>query len=325
MARGDLRTAQSNLIRAKENFTALVGSPPVDLQAPPPLPGLPADVDTAVQIAIGENPDLAGAQQRALASKYDVKVAGASRLPTVSAFASGGTTDYLGSISSGIPGFSQPQIQTSGQIGVRATIPLYQGGRPRQLALLGDWTDRIAKGELPKTDPPRPVGQERNVISQVRAAYAAWQASNAIIASTQTAVSAASLSLEGVRAENTVGNRTILDILNAQQELLQAQVQLVTARRNSYVAGFTLLAAMGRAEARDLGLEAYGPLYDPAVNYKRVKGIIWDWQRDPDPLAQAPRTVDIPAQSADIPADVSTATSTPVPDDRTDIRTGERG
>jgi outer membrane protein len=58
---------------------------------------------------------------------------------------------------------------------------------------------------------------------------------------------------------------------------------------------------MGHAEARDLGLEAYGPLYDPGANYNRVRKIIWDWQRDPDPATQATRTVDIPAQDADIP------------------------
>ncbi len=104
-----------------------------------------------------------------------------------------------------------------------------------------------------------------------------------------------------MRAENSVGNRTILDILDAQQELLRAQVQLVTARRNEYVAGFTLLAAMGRAEARDLGLGDEGPLYDPVANAERVEGIIWDWQQDPDPVTQSSRTVDIPAQDADIP------------------------
>ncbi|MFX8266520.1 hypothetical protein ABTL47_19470, partial [Acinetobacter baumannii] len=88
----------------------------------------------------------------------------------------------------------------------------------------------------------------------------------------------------------SVGNRTILDILNAEQELLNAQTQLVRARRNAYVAGFNLLAAMGRAEAEDLGLEG-GPLYDPTANYKRVRGILFDWQRDPDPVATASRTV----------------------------------
>ena len=146
------------------------------------------------------------------------------------------------------------------------------------------------------------VATERSVVQQVRAAYAAWQASNEIIASTQTAVSAAELSLEGTRAEQTVGTRQILDILNAEQALLQAQVQLVTARRNAYVAGFTLLAAMGRAEARDLGLEDQGALYDPVVNYDRVKNDIWDWSHDKAPVTQSTRTVDIAPQDATIPA-----------------------
>ena len=79
------------------------------------------------------------------------------------------------------------------------------------------------------------------------------------------------------------------------------QVQLVSARRNAYVAGFTLLAAMGRAEARDLGLEGATPLYDPTTNYDRVRNIIWDWSRDPDPVSRSTRTVDIPAASGEIP------------------------
>ena len=114
-------------------------------------------------------------------------------------------------------------------------------------------------------------------------------------------MSAAELSLEGVRAENSIGNRTILDVLNAEQELISAQVQLLTARRNAYVAGFSVLAAMGRAEARDLGLADEGLLYDPTVNYDRVKDKFWDWDRDPEPEAISTRTVDIPAPSAEIP------------------------
>ncbi|MEP6867365.1 MAG: hypothetical protein ABJA20_02505, partial [Novosphingobium sp.] len=97
------------------------------------------------------------------------------------------------------------------------------------------------------------------------------------------------------------GNRTILDILNAEQELLNAQTQLVTARRNAYVAGFNLLSAMGKAEARDLGLDG-GVLYDPEVNYQRVHAIIWDWSTDPAPRPKATRTVDTPVQDGSIPA-----------------------
>src|SRR3546814_1760793 len=88
------------------------------------------------------------------------------------------------------------------------------------------------------------------------------------MAATRQAVSANALALEGVRAENSVGTRSILDILNAEQEYLNTQVQLVSAQRNSYVAAFSVLAAMGKAEARDLGLEG-GALYDPEVNYRR--------------------------------------------------------
>ena len=76
-----------------------------------------------------------------------------------------------------------------------------------------------------------------------------WRSSLEVIQSAEAAVSANRLSLEGVRAESSVGNRTILDILNAEQELLNSRVQLVTARHDSYVAGFNLLAALGRADA----------------------------------------------------------------------------
>ena len=103
-----------------------------------------------------------------------------------------------------------------------------------------------------------------------------------------------------MRAENTVGNRTILDMLNAEQELLQARVRLVTAQRNAYVAGFSLLAAMGKAEARDLGLDG-GTLYDSEANYTRVRGKFFDWDDDKAPAAQATRTVDTPAQDGSIP------------------------
>ena len=297
LARGDLRTAQSNLIAARERYIELVGDAPDDLRSPPPLPGLPADVASAVDVALENNPDLIAAQERATAADYDIAVAGAGRLPRVEVVGGPGYTNYLGSLGT-IPGSGTiaDQDSTSVQAGVRLSLPLFQGGRPAAQQRQATARASAALEQI--------VATERNVISQVRSAYSSWRAANAIIASTQSAVDAASLSLEGVRAENTVGNRTILDILDAQQELLRAQVQLVTARRNAYVAGFSLLAAMGRAEARDLGLEEYGPLYDPVVNYDRVRGIIWDWQRDPDPEAASTRTVDIPAQDADIPAEV---------------------
>ena len=176
---------------------------------------------------------------------------------------------------------------------MRASIPIFQGGRPAA-------QERQAQARAGATL-EQEIEAERGVIAQVRSAYSSWRAANEIIASSQSAVDAASLSLEGVRAENSVGNRTILDILNAEQELLNAQVELVRARRNAYVAGFSLLAAMGRAEAQDLGLEG-GPLYDPNTNYKRVRGKVFDWEFDPDPVARSTRTVTVPAQDASVAA-----------------------
>src|SRR3546814_6864200 len=117
---------------------------------------------------------------------------------------------------------------------------------------ISDWSSDVCSSDL---SIEQAIEIERDVVAQTRAAYASWRAAREVIESSQVAVDAARLSLEGVRAENTVGTRTILDILNAEQEYLNAQVMLVSARRDAYVAGFTLLAAMGRAEARDLGLD----------------------------------------------------------------------
>jgi outer membrane protein len=291
LAQGDLQSARSNLIAAREEYIRLTGMAPDNLQPPPPLPGLPASVEDAVATALDDNPDLIAARERAEASRYDINVAGSGRLPRVSVFAGGDYNNFLGTLGGNI-GTNVPQTSTAAQAGVSVSIPLFQGGRPAALQRQAQARSALALENV--------IAAERDAIAQVRSAWSSWQAATAIIASNQSAVDAAALSLEGVRAENTVGNRTILDILNAEQELVNAQAQLITARRNAYVAGFSLLAAMGRAEARDLGLGDDGPLYDPQVNYDRVKGKWWDWDRDPDPVAQSTRTVDIPAPDAEI-------------------------
>ncbi len=302
LAQGDLRSAQANLIAAREDYIALVGEAPTNLQPPPPLPGLPESAEQAVDVALEDNPDLIAARERAAAAGYDIEVAGSSRLPRLSVFAGYDYDNYLGSIPDGrldptdpySPVVPSAQTATAASAGVSLRVPLFQGGRPAALQRQATARATAALEQV--------IAAERDVIAQVRSAYSSWQASLAIIESSQTAVSAAELSLEGVRAENSIGNRTILDVLNAEQELLQSRVQLVTARRNAYVAGFSLLSAMGRAEARDLGLGDEGVLYDPIDNYERVSGSIWDWDRDPAPEASTSRTVDVPAQDATIPA-----------------------
>ncbi|WP_017663795.1 TolC family outer membrane protein [Porphyrobacter sp. AAP82] len=291
VAEGDLQTAQSNLIAARETYIRLVGRAPGELDAPPPLPGLPDTVGEAIVTALDNNPNLEAARQRAEAAGFDTKAAGAGRLPTVSLFANGQYSDFYGTL--GGPVAAQfAQSEKTANAGVRVTIPIFQGGLPAARQRQASARESAALTDV--------IESERQIIAETRSTYAAWQAANAVIKSSQAAVEAAELSLEGVRAENSIGNRQILDVLNAEQELVQSRAQLVTARRNAYVAGFNLLALMGKAEARDLNLDVGGPLYDPQVNADRVSSKLNDWDRDPEPAPDSTRTVDIPPATATI-------------------------
>ncbi|MFN3423652.1 MAG: TolC family outer membrane protein [Novosphingobium meiothermophilum] len=289
LAKGELRSAEVNLVASRERFIQIVGKAPTNLAPPPPLPGLPDTPDAAVDFALENNPDLIAARERSKAAGFDVKVAEAAAKPTVSLSSSTSYQAFQGSFQGS--GQVLRQGITTAQAGVNVRVPLFQGGGPAAQ------TRQAQARESASLE--QEIGVERQVIAAVRSAFASWKAANEIIAMNQTAVDAAALSLEGVRAENTVGNRTILNILDAEQELLRAQVQLVAARRNAYVAGFNLLAAMGKADADDLGLDG-GTLYDPQENYERVRHRIWDWDSDPQPKAVSTRTVDTPAQDATI-------------------------
>jgi outer membrane protein len=280
LATSNLETARANLIRSKEVYIQLVGREPGQLEAPPPLPNLPSTPDSAVTVALDSNPDLIAAREAREAARFDRRAANASRLPTISVFTSSSYSNALNSISSNIPGFVADNSALNAQ-----------GGQPAAQI-------RQAQARLGQAQELE-IAAEREVIAQTRASFASWRAALDVIAASERAVSANELSLEGTRAENGVGNRTILDILNAEQELLNSKVQLVAARRNAYVAGFTLLAAMGKAEARDLGLEG-GTLYDPVADYQKVDGAWNDWSSQRDPVAKSTRTVDTAAQKAEI-------------------------
>jgi outer membrane protein len=179
---------------------------------------------------------------------------------------------------------------------VNTRIPIYQGGLPSARIAQA----RALEGQLLE----RTIEIERVVVQSVRSAFASVVATRQAIASNEVAVSAAQLALEGARAERSVGTRTVLDVLNAEQELLDAQVQLVSARRDQYVAGFQLLNAMGQAEADDLGLDG-GPLYDPIGAYRQVAGQWNDWAGGKRYVPRSTRTV----SPAEEPAGGQPATS----------------
>jgi outer membrane protein len=284
LGRSQLATAQGNLTASEATYRQVVGHAPGQL-APPPLPPLPASVDEAVRIALASNPDLIAISRQAIAAGYDVNVARAGRLPTLSAV---GTGDYVNQLTGNtavlnpITNERANRTGTATSVGLSANIPLFQGGLPAA---------RIRQAQAQQGQVlEQVVGTERAVVQATRAAFAQYDAAQKAIQSNTVAVQANELALEGARAEQSVGTRTVLDVLNAEQELLNSQVALVTAKRDAYVAGFQLLNAMGAAQAQDLGLEG-GPLYDPLGNYRRVAGNWSDWANDPRHPTVATRTV----------------------------------
>jgi outer membrane protein len=287
IAEGQLRSVEARLIASRENYVRVVGRAPGVLEPPPPLPNLPGDPNAAVTVALADNPLLEAAKRARDATVYDIRVARAGRLPRIGVTVGSNYYNFLNSQGGG--GFiTAPNDGFGTSAGLALTLPLFQGGRPAAQVRQAQARQSQAIEQVTET--------ERGVVAQARSAYASWQAAQRVIAATQVAVDANKLSLEGVRAENSVGTRTIIEILNAEQELLNSQVQLVTAQRDAYVAGFALLASMGHAEAEDLGLDG-GPLYDPVANFKRVRNKWSDWGSDPQAQPIAPRTIEVPSQT----------------------------
>jgi len=295
VARSQLESAQADLDASRENYLRVIGKFPENLEPPPPLPSFPASPDDAVDIAVANNPALESARKASEAAEYDIRSAEANRLPKISAFGTGDYTNYLNTLGGGsepIPGEIFAQVDKTATVGIQATIPIFQGGLPGA---------QVRQAQARKSQALEQVTlTERAVVAEARTAFSRYEAALGVIKSSETAVAANELALEGVRAENSVGTRTVLDVLNAEQELLNARVTLVTARHDAYVAGFALLVAIGRGEARDLGLDG-GPLYDPVLNYRRVRHSINDWAKDPAPQPVATRTVGVPAPEA-VPA-----------------------
>ena len=288
LAESQLETAQARLISSREAYIRLVGRPPGELVQPPPLPQMPTGPQEAVAVAMENNPQLLAAQAERQAAWLDVKAAEGELYPRFNAIGGVNHYDYLGSLSPGT-GPRNGDQGTTAFVGAQLRVSLFQGGR-----LTAQFRQAQARHSLAIE---RSLDAERALVADTRSAFATWRASQRVIDSAQRGVHANSRVLEGLRAEVTAGLRPLLDRLNAEQELLNAEVTMVTARRDAYVAGFALLAAMGRGEAQDLNFDA-AILYDPAVYYERVHDRVFQFERDPDAQAIGTSTLETPAQDA---------------------------
>lgn len=294
LARSNVITAQNQLSASRQAYRRLVGRLPENLEPLPVLPVLPGTEGQASDLAQQNNPDLIAARFDEAAARYDVQVIEKQRLPTLNAVVGAQYQRFDNIVSNsasvtpgGGQGFSAGFFTQSA--GLTASVPIYQAG------LIGSQT---RQAQARRSQLAEVINSSSRTASETAInAFASLQNARAIIAANNVGVGANALALEGVTQENQVGTRTVIEVLNAQQELLQTQVNLATAQRDEQVAGYTLLAAVGAAEAVALGVPVTE--YDATANAKRVRRKIWD-SADPEPAAlplpdaeRASRTVTI--------------------------------
>ncbi|ABS64611.1 type I secretion outer membrane protein, TolC family [Parvibaculum lavamentivorans DS-1] len=252
LARSNLIAAEAQLTASRAFYERIVGQLPGTLEKPNRLEGLPATEEEARALAAQNNPSLRAARYSEEASREAIKVAKGALLPSFDVQAQ---YQYGRDPSSTIR-----DVEESSLLGV-LTIPLYQSGVEYSRV-------REAK-EINNQSRLQIYAVQRQVDEAVRNAWEQLRASRASITSTSEQANASNIALEGVRQESEVGARTTLDVLDAEQEFLNARVALVSAERDLAVAEYGLLAAMGQLTARNLELPV--EYYDPEANYGEVR------------------------------------------------------
>ena len=279
-ARALLQNGEAQLAISRANYAAAVGRNPGTLEPEPSLAFLlPPTVDEAFTVAEAYSPLLRAQQFSEAASRARVAGARAERLPSVSAGASLRYTDA----SNSIEGFERELFGRQSTVGVTVSVPIFNGGLT---------TSRIRQSiERNNTDRINIETQRRTVLQQVTSAWNQLLAARANIGSTAEQVRAAEIATEGTRREQQVGLRTTLDVLNAEQELRNAQLAQVQARRDEDVAAASVLSAMGRLEARNLVPTV--PQYDAKANFRKLR-ITWGWVPWEEPISIVDRVVALP-------------------------------
>lgn len=237
-ARGTLRISRAG-------FQEIVGTAPEKLTRPEniALP-LPATLDDALAMAEKNNPDIQVARYSYRSADDRTDSVFGELLPQVSAFGTAGKTWD--------PSPGQYDSESSAVVGLKASIPLYEAGSVRSRLRQAQHTANQRYMDV--------VGARRGAAQQIVSSWEDLAAARAEIDSRKAQVEASRLARDGVHQEADVGERTIIDALDADQEYLDAQVALVTAERNETVARFALAAALGLLGPENLGFSENTPL-----------------------------------------------------------------
>ncbi|QCN94232.1 hypothetical protein D3093_02535 [Azospirillum argentinense] len=249
-------SADGTLQASRATYERVVGSMPGKLKAPKPKFKLPGTLDEVVEMARSNNPSVLSATYTEAAQREAVDQQFGRLLPSANLSAQANRTIDAGR-SSGIDIKRQDGAQLTAQL----TIPLYQAGLPEALTREAKHTANQARLQIDDT--------RRQAVEAAISAWQGLQAARASIESYNSQIRAAEIALEGVRQEAQVGSRTVLDVLNQEQELLNARVNLVRAQRTEMVQAFTVLGAIGQLTARQLNLPVQ--YYDADTHYKQVR------------------------------------------------------
>jgi outer membrane protein len=264
-ARSALHAAQSSYLASKATYVQVIGIEPGRLAKAAPVDRLsPPNLAQAVERGASQNPAITAAMYNVDVAVEQVKIAESELYPTLSL--NGSVQKNYGSPS------SLATLETlSGTVAAQLSVPIYQGGA--EYANIRQAKETLGQRRL-DLDTAR-LSVQQNITQS----WGQLAAAKAQIDATTAQVTAAEIALDGVREEARVGQRTTLDVLNAQQALVQARTALVTAQHDRIVASYTLLAAVGSLSAPVLGL-AVNP-YDPNVHYQQVRDR-WFGVRTPD-------------------------------------------
>jgi TolC family type I secretion outer membrane protein len=253
----DRTAAEGDLQISRAAFERTVGLPPERLSEPPAITDLPRSLRDAQTRAANDNPAVITAQFEELSATERIKEVQGELLPEVNA---------VGTLQRDYNATARTQRTDTSTVAATMTVPLYEAGSITSRVRQSRETANQRRIEIEES--------RRTAINDATSALQAYESAQASIESLQLEIRASEIALEGVQQEATVGSRTVLDVLDAEQDLLDAQVRYVRARRDAIVASFTLLAATGRLTARAFNLPV--EYYDVDSHYREVQGKWWD-------------------------------------------------
>ncbi len=253
-AQADLALAEAQLTQSRSSFERIIGRPAETLEDMPPLPILPGSLDQAMALSLKLAPRIQAAQANDKAAQYGIDNAVGAMLPHASIVAQ---YDYVQNNLASPFGFNAKSNAVSilGQV----QIPIYQGGS--DTARLRQAKEAQVQTRLGITDADQTTRQ------LTLNSWTAFHAAQTAVGYNEKRVTSAELALDGVIQQQHQGERSIIDILNAEQERLGAQIALASARHDMLITSYQLLAAVGELTAKWLDLKV--KIYDPNEHYNQ--------------------------------------------------------